>query len=302
MGAFPFRKDFEPFAQIGEKIVILGVGIVKKAYEIAHVEPIQPFIVDFAGSDFYGSSIPAYGTTGYNTSNYAMKEEFSLWSKMLGQYRIDLLDDFVLKVSHIGSANQLYGIKYKETYIMKELARHTVFERQTNTNTESKLWTVTNRTETGRRVARIKKIVITNEASSAGEVRFGDGDGTGTDAGSANADMSFRIGATETLVLHEDEIPEVEFYTGITWQTSVQPLRVTVTLEEDYMSPFKNNHNKELFVFEDNHPYMQCINPLSVALTTARMLVSGYKFKLKELPTMPAKYIPVPVSKAQETG
>lgn len=302
MGAFPFRKDFEPIAQVGERLRLLGIGIKKTnvGFEVLHVEPIQPFIVDFASSDFYDGNIPAYGTTGYNTKTYDMENQFSLWDNMLGQYRIELLDDIVLVVKHIGKANQLYSIKNTETYLMKERPRHTVFKRRTATDTEAAFWTTTNRTETGRRIARIVKAVITNESSSAGEVRFGDGDGTGTDAAAANADLSFRIGATETLILHEKEIPETEFYTGITDQVSVQPMRMTLTIEEDYESPFKGAHNKELFVFEDNYPSMQAINPLAVAQVTARMLVSGYKYLLKELTTMPLKAIPVPVSKAQE--
>jgi hypothetical protein len=302
MGAFPFRKDFEPFAQIGEKVRILGVGITEKCYEITHVEPIQPFIVDFASSDFYGGSIPAHGSSGYNTKSYDMKEEFSLWENMLGQYRIDLLDDIVLEVSHIGSSNRLYGIKYKELYLMKELPRHTVFKRTTATGTEASVWTTTNTTETGRRVARIVKLIISNEAASAGELRLGDGDGTGTDASAANADISIEVGAGESVILHRDELPETEFYTGITWQVSAQPMRLTVTVEEDYASPFKSNHNRELFVFEDNYPYMRCINPLAVAQTTARMLVSGFKYMLKELPTLDVRAIPVPVSKGQEVS
>jgi hypothetical protein len=287
-------------AQIGEKIRILGVGVTEKAYEITHVEPVQPFIVDFAGSDFYNASIPAHGSSGYNTKSYDMKDEFSLWVNMLGQFRIELLDDIVLEVSHIGSSNRLYGLKYKELYLMKDLPRHTTFKRTTSVDTEAAVWTTTNVAETGRRIARIVKLVISNEAASAGELRLGDGDGTGTDASAANADISIRVGAQETVVLERDELPETDFYTGITWQVSVQPMRLTVTVEEDYASPFKDNNNKELFVFEDNYPYMRPINPLAVAQTTARILVSGYKYLLKELATLDVKAIPVPVSKGQE--
>jgi len=300
MGAWPYKKDFEPLAQIGEKVRLLGVGITEKAYEIVHVEPVQPFIVDFAGSDFYNAVIPAHGSSGYNTKSYDLKEEFSLWKNMLGQFRIDLLDDIVLEVSHVGSSNRLYGLKYKELYLMKELPRHTVFKRATATDTEAAVWTTTNVTETGRRIARILKLIISNEAATAGEVRLGDGNGTGTDAAAANADISIEVGAGESVILHKDELPETDFYTGITWQVSAQPMRLTITVEEDYASPFKGNHTRELFVFEDNYPYMRPINPLAVAQTTARILVSGYKYLLKELAALDVRAIPVPVSKGQE--
>jgi len=296
VGAFPFRKDFEPVVQIGENVRLIGVGANYKFYKVKHIEPVQPFIVDFAGSDFYDSAIPAHGVSGYNTKNYKMNTEFALWEGMLGQFRIELLDDIVLVISHVGAGNQLYTLKYTETYLQKEKPRHTVFERTTSTDTESLLWTVTNVSETGRRKAKIKKVWITNESASGGEVRFGDGDGTGNDANSANADMSFRVGAHESVGFHEEEIPEVEFLTGITWQASVQPVRVTVTLEEDLVNPFEKKHSNEIFVFEDHVPYMRCINPLAVSQTTARILVAGFKYALEEI-KRPEHWTDIPVSR-----
>jgi len=296
MGVFPFRKDFEPIVQIGENIRPIGVGANYKFYKVTHIEPVQPFIVDFAGSDFYDGAIPAHGTSGYNTKNYNMKNQFALWKNMLGQFRIELLDDIVLVISHVGAGNQLYTLKYTETYLQKERPRHTVFERTTSTDTESLLWKVTNVAETGHRKAKIKRVLITNESASDGEVRFGDGDGTGNDASSANADMSFIVGAGETKGFGEDDIPEVEFATGITWQTSVQPVRVTVTVEEDLVNPFEKKHANEIFVFEDNAPYMRCINPLAVSQATARILVAGFKYALEEIPK-PDRWTDIPVSR-----
>ena len=296
MGAFPFRKDFEPVVQIGENVRLIGAGANYKFYKVTHIEPVQPFIVDFTDSDFYGKAIPAHGTSGYNTKNYNMKNQFALWGNMLGQFRIELLDDIVLVISHVGAGNRLYTLKYTETYLQKEKPRHTVFKRATSTDTESLLWTVTNVAETGQRKAKIKKVWITNESGSAGEVRFGDGDGTGDDASSANADMSFRVGAYESVGFHEDEIPEVEFTTGITWQTSVQPVRVTVTIEEDFVNPFEKRHSNEIFVFEDNAPYMRCINPLAIPQNTARILIAGFKYALEEIPK-PERWTDIPVSR-----
>jgi len=296
LGVFPYRKDFEPIVQTQENIRPIGIGVEEKFYVVKHIEPIQPFIVDFCGSDFLNGDLPAHGNSGYATKFYAMKEEFALPKNTLGQFRIELLDDILIKVSHIGAAAELYGLKYTDTYLTKEKPRHTVFKRQTSTDTEQLVWKTTNVSEAGRRKARIVKLWITNESGSAGEVRFGDGDGTGTNASSTSASMSFRIGAYESVGFNEDELPEVEFLTGITWQTSVQPVRITVTIEEDMINPFKDNHNREIFVLEDNYPYMKVVNPLAIAQSTARILVAGYKFFLAEIPR-PAKWTDIPVSR-----
>jgi len=297
MARFPFSKNFEPVVQVGENVRLIGVGAPSnRFYKALHIEPIQPFIVDFAGANFYGASIPAYGTTGYDTAKYDMEDEFSLWDMILGQLRIELLDDFALVVSHKGAANQLYAIKYKETYITKDRPRNAVMSRRTVVGTEELLWRVTNNPYGGRRVARIVGIWIRNEAAAAGEIRLGDGDGTGTDADAASARMSFSYGAGESIAWHEDEIPKHPFYTGVTWQTSQQPLRITLEVEEDIFSLFKDDHHRELFVWEDNCPYLRPVNPLGIALTSARMLVCGYKFDVEQI-AKPAKWSDIPISK-----
>lgn len=299
MSRFPYAEEFSPIVQVGENIHLIGAGkssLLDKYWVVKHIEPIQPFIVDFCSDDFYGNPIPAHGSSGYNTEFYKMDDEMAMPDWVLGQFRVVPLDDILIQVGHDAARNVLYDTKKTTTYISKGKPRHTVFERTTSTDTESKLWTVTNNSEAGRRVAKIVRIWLDNESASAGILRFGDGDGTGTDASADNADMSFEFGAKESIGWAEDEIPEVKFYTGVTWQVSVQPVRVTVTIEEDNLYPFKNQQGAEIFVWQNSVPYFRIINPIGVAQSSARVLLYGYKLLTELLEKKPSKYTDVPIA------
>lgn len=300
MEGFPYAEVFAPIARVGNNIRLIGAGHKKyfsDFFKVLHVEPIQPFIVDFVATAFYGAVIPANGSAGYDTSDYKMGDEMELPDYVLGQYRVQCIDDILLRIGHDAARQILYDTKGVTTYLSKYKPRHTRTERPTVINTEDLIWLVSNNAEAGRRVAQLKKVWLRNEAAAAGEVRFGDGDGTGTDASAANADLSFSVGAGESVAIGEDEIPSVKFFTGITHQVGVQPVRISIEVEEDNLGIFKEAQSAEIFVWEDDVPYIRAINPNETyALPAARILLSGYKMLCERLDVKPTIWTDIPAS------
>ena len=298
MGAWAFRKDFEPIVRCRDNVRLHAKTLPGTHYEVvAPPEPVQPFIVDFVSTDFYGAVIPAYAATGYDTKPYEMNTELELPELVFGQWRIELLDDFVIEVGHVGAKDVLYDTKHVGTYLSKELPRKTAFKRQAAADTEELILDIVDNVHGGARVGRIVKLNLAEEVGAAAIVRFGDGDGTGTDAAAAAADMSLRIGANESLTLHEEEIPDVKFFTGVTWQISAGTVRATITVEEDNLNPFKGNLNRELFTFGDKYvPNFKPINIQAVTLARAAILIAGYKFKLAEV-AKPKEWTDIPIGK-----
>lgn len=300
MAGFAFGYEdggLEPIVQVGENVRLIPT-LAAKFFKVDQIEPIQPRIVDFCGATFINGVLPANGVSGYTTKGFEMRDAMAVWAGQLARYRVIPLDDIMLVISHVGASNQLYTIRYTETYISKDKPRHArSFYQAGAAAADVLVWTTTNTNEAGRRKAQIKKIALTEEAGVAGVLRFGDAAAAGGAlANAANAVFSFSFNALETIVLHEKECPDYRFLSGLVYQLTAGTVRVNVTVEEDNVGPLPNY--SDVFVWEDKVPWIKVINPESTAAqTTARVIFPGERYVLEEIPK-PAKWTDIPISKA----
>lgn len=217
----------------------------------------------------------------------------------LAQIRMTPLDDIQIAVFQ-PRADRLYSTKLSDSLIEMPSPVHDEFLRNALADTETLI-----RRNTANRSARLIGLVITNEDVATREVRLGDGDGTGTDASAANADFSFQVGPNETLSLGEDDIPNKEFFTGITSQhAGAVQIRVSIEVREvNRIDTFRDGQNREIYVFEDIHTtHIQVTNPTRAEQTTNRVQFEGFKFRLIELESEPQRFTPVPVAQLASKG
>ncbi len=291
MGKFVYSKDFEPIVKVGEYIKTLPDN---KFYQVKYIQPVQPFIVSLLPEGT--SSLSAYGNSGDRVEPWKI-DKLYLDDNVLGQFRIEPLDDVLVVVALEAARNKIYSMKNFYTYIQKEFPEHTVMSIISSADTETPLWVVSDLTADGlgKRSAEITRIELSNEGATDTFVRFGDGDGTGNSASSDNALFSVKVVAGDTVVLKENEIPTHDFINGVCAQISAATtMRVTVSVKESVLSPFKSNANKELYWIGENVPYFGAINPLKISQTSARILLAGYKYYITEVsPTEVFTAVPI---------
>jgi len=299
MPGFPYEEKLEPIVKIGETVKIFD-----KYYVVKHVEPVQAEIVDLLDAEHANitTGLAPAGTAGDRSKVFSLEKDFALEDGWFGQWRIDLVDDVILKLMHPEASKVLWASKARGTYLMLERPRRSVSVYQPGAaSTDVLVWVTTNFTEppSGKWTAYIKKLAITEESGAAGAVvRFGDNYAAGGDrASAANAKMSFPVGAGEGVVLDEDEIPEYGFELGVVMQTTGGTVRVTATIEERGLKvPFAGSSNREIFTFEDDkYPYAVVINRAAAPLFKARISKAGFKFKVEQLRARPEKWIEIPV-------
>ena len=57
----------------------------------------------------------------------------------------------------------------------------------------------------------------------------------------------------------------------------------------------ESENSTEFFSFEDEKIYIDIYNPTKYTITTERILLYGYKYKLEKMPTAPGKYTVIPI-------
>lgn len=297
MPSFPYLKDFEPVVKIGDYVKIFG-----KFYVIEHVEPVQPEIVNLLDSKHANlTSLAAAGSAGDRSKVFDMEDDFALVEGWFGQWRIDLVDDIILEIGLPEAADALWSKKKGKTYLMKENPVNGVSKYQSGAaSTDVLLWKTTNYTDppAGKWVAKIKKLILTEESGSAAVVRFGDAStGGGSEASATSAKLSVAVGASETVALKDNELPNYEFVNGIVFQTTGGNVRITAEIEEKgIVVPFKSNNYKEFYTFGDKkYPWATVYNRISVTQTKARISVAGFKYKIREIEEKPNVWLQIPV-------
>ena len=198
-------------------------------------------------------------------------------------------------------ADRLYSTKLSDSVIEMQSPVHDAFNRNNTADTEVSIFE-----NTATRTSRLIGLVIDNEdGATTVQVRLGDGDGTGTDANAADADLSFEVGPQETLSLGEDDLPNKEFFVGISSQHSgAVQVRVSVEVREiNRIDTFRDGQNREIYVFEDVHtPHIQVTNPTRVEQNVNRVQFEGFKFRLIELEDEPQRFTPIPVAQLASKG
>jgi len=88
-----YREKFDPIVRIGEYVGILDGTRQLGIYQVTYIEPIQPIVINL-GPLSAPASIAEYPKPG----NDKTLSEIDLGERELGQFRIKLLDDFMLEV------------------------------------------------------------------------------------------------------------------------------------------------------------------------------------------------------------
>ena len=108
----PFKKEFEPVVRIGENVKLLLPNNGELYGRVTYYEQIQPQVIDLGS---IGASTP---TTWPQTGSPKKLEEIELGDREFGQWRMMLLDDFLIEFN-IPAATGKFVVKSGKTYISR---------------------------------------------------------------------------------------------------------------------------------------------------------------------------------------
>ncbi len=313
MGSFPYYKKFEPIVHEGDYIKFLPTSVrgvpfqngTKSSviYQVMQVEQIPQYMVDFLqvnGALPSGATTVAAGgqSNVLSPSITDFKNIFALEQGIFGQWRLDLLDDYLLSVSTPGATNYQGATEFGLPLWSRRLPQHKATTQFTSTssitvptliwqNTASSLIAAQLTDQIPVRKSRIVGLAI--YASTAMTIYFKDGTSTSsTIIGAQNFAVPFST--KDFIFLGRDSIPdELYFDTGILVQTDTAALAsVTVVVEEDntdlYSAQTKEqglaqaNNVNEFFTWYETMPTMRIWNPLQISISTARAMLGGWQF------------------------
>ena len=331
IGTFPYDKEFLPIAKFDDFVSFYGRGNKpSETYQIKGVEVLQPFMIDFlqisGALPTSVTTLAANGSTNDRTGfvpEGTMRNIFQVDSNMFGQWRIQMLDDILLALASPGQANAMFSTVVANTYIQRPLPQHKAkVQLSGGLATDTLIWANSSNVDiaggiAGQTPTRHSKVIgLMILTTAATTVYFADGNvAGGTLASSANFAFGVVFATADWIFLGPSDLPaNLELTSGLVCeQSGSATVTITAVVQEDNIGAFSgqltyqpnvvNTQNDEFFVLENEVPAMKAINPTSVVQASARMMVAGYQFIIKQIQA-PAgvRPIQIPVAALRHAG